>query len=386
MTIYHKLGEMPRKKHTAFYKSDGSLHKEQLVSTKGFSGIYHNKYHLHAPTQVSGLKEIESLEPEKWENPPLQHFHFKTDEMERDGDFFTARIPFLENNNCRIYTAKPNKNPDYFFKNGFAHEYIFIHHGSGEFLCDLGKIRFEPGDQIIVPMATVYQMQFDKLEGNKILVVESEAPYEIPKHYRNEYGQFEEHAPYEERDFKLLEYMEPKDERGDFKVIIKKGLRLFEYSHPTHPFDVAGWDGYLYPFAFNIKDYNPKVGRIHLPPPIHLLYNTQNFVLCNFNPRPFDWHENAIPAPYYHANVDSAEVLYYVEGDFMSRKGVGEGSVTLHPLGIPHGPQPGKTEASIGKAKTDEYAIMLDTFGPLYPTINVQKCQDENYPLSWLEK
>lgn len=379
------MGLVPRKKHTTLYKEDGTLYKEQLVSTKGFSDIYHNKYHIHAPTQVSGIKELSNIDDAKWENPPLQHFHFRTDAIEKSGDFFTSRVPFLENSNTRLYTGKPDKNPDYFYKNGFSHEYIFIHHGSGEFLCDLGKIRFEPGDQFIVPMATIYQMHFDKLEGNKILVVESDAPFEIPKHYRNQYGQFEEHAPYEERDFKLPEYMEPKDEKGDFKVLIKKGNRLFEYTHPTHPFDVVGWDGYLYPFAFNIKDYNPKVGRIHLPPPIHLLYNTQNFVLCNFNPRPFDWHQNAIPAPYYHANVDSAEVLYYVEGDFMSRKGVGEGSITLHPLGIPHGPQPGKTEASIGKPGTDEYAIMLDTYGPLYPTKYVQKAQDENYPYSWLE-
>jgi homogentisate 1,2-dioxygenase len=386
MPFYHKLGEMPRKKHTTFYKKDGGLFREHLVSSKGFSGIYHNKYHYNQPTQFTAIKELTSLPNEKWENPPLQHFHVNSYDANKDGDFLYSRVPLLENNHCTMLTAKPTKNADYFYKNSFAHEFIFIHHGSGELLCDLGKIRFEPGDQIVVPMGTTFQLNFDDFKNNKLLVVESDTPFEIPKHYRNEYGQFEEHAPYEERDFKIPEFMEPKDEKGDFKIVIKQENRLFEYTSPTHPFDVVGWDGYLYPFVLNIKDYNPKVGRIHLPPPIHLLYNTQHFVLCNFNPRPFDWHENAIPAPYFHSNIDSAEVLYYVEGDFMSRTGVDEGSITLHPMGIPHGPQPGKTEASIGAPKTDEYAIMLDTFAPLFPTKIVEEIQDKNYPFSWIEK
>ncbi|MDX9790897.1 MAG: homogentisate 1,2-dioxygenase [Candidatus Kapabacteria bacterium] len=301
------------------------------------------------------------------------------------GDFLTSRVPYLHNKHCIVHTARPDKNPDYFYKNSFAHEFIFVHRGSGVILSDYGRLAFESGDQIIIPQGTIYQMHFDKFKDNKLLLVESDTAYEIPKHYKNEYGQLEEHAPYEERDFKVPEYMDAIDESGEFTLLIKAGNRMFEYIIPEHPFDVVGWDGYLYPFSFNIKDYNPKVGRIHLPPPVHLLYTTQHFVLCNFNPRPFDWHEEAIPAPYYHSNIDSAEMLYYVDGDFMSRKGVSSGSITLHPMGIPHGPQPGKTEASVGAKFTEEYAVMLDTFEPLNPTRNVLDANDENYYMSWMQ-
>ncbi len=385
MPFYYKQGILPKKKHTTFYKPDGTLYREELVSTKGFSGIYTNKYHYDMPTKAISYKEINPQENYEWENAPLAHFHFYTDKLERNGDFVNSRIPYLYNKHCVIYAARPTENADYYYKNAYSSEYIFIHKGKGECISDYGTIKFEDGDQIIIPHGTIYQLNFDNFENVKLLIVESISSFEIPKHYRNEYGQLEEHAPYEERDFKLPELLKSYNEKGEYRIIIKAGKRNFEYIQPHHPFDVVGWDGFLYPFAFNIKDYNPKVGRIHLPPPVHLLFNTQHFVLCNFNPRPFDWHENAIPAPYYHSNIESAEMLYYVEGDFMSRKGVGVGSVTLHPMGIPHGPQPGKTEASIGAKFTNEYAIMLDTFEPLYPTIYVKSCMDEKYPYSWLE-
>jgi len=385
MAFYYKQGQIPKKKHTTFYKDDGTLYREELVSTKGFSGVYTNKYHFDMPTKAKSYKEIDAIEDFKWENPPLAHFHFYTDKLVKDGDFLDSRIPYLHNDSTIVYTAKPNKNPDYFYKNAYNAEYIFVHHGTGELRSDYGIIKFVPGDQIIIPHGTIYQMFFDNFENNKLLIIESASAYEIPKHYRNEYGQLEEHAPYEERDFKLPELTNSHDEKGDFEIKIKAYNRMFEYIQPHHPFDLIGWDGFLYPFAFNIKDYNPKVGRIHLPPPVHLVFDTKHFVLCNFNPRYFDWHENSIPAPYYHSNIESAEMLYYVDGDFMSRKGVGPGSVTLHPMGIPHGPQPGKTEASIGTKWTDEYAVMLDTFEPLFPTKYVKECADENYPFSWLE-
>lgn len=386
MAFYHKLGQIPRYKHTTFYKPDGSLYREELVSTKGFSGIYSNKYHLHAPTQAIEVREVDGMPNVYWNDAPLKHFHFFTNRKQTEGDFLTARNLFLENEHCTLATAHPTKNADYFFKNAYAHEFIFVHHGSGVLKSEYGHLPFVPGDQIVIPMGTIYQMDFEKFEGNKLFIVESDTPYEVPKHYKNEYGQCEEHAPYCERDFKLPEFAEPIDQKGEFEVKIKAGNRIFEYLHPHHPFCVVGWDGYLYPSSINIKDYNPKVGRLHLPPPVHLLFNTKQFVICNFNPRPFDWHPNAIPAPYFHTNVDSAEVLYYVEGDFMSRTGIEEGSITIHPLGIPHGPQPGKTEKSIGAKFTDEYAIMVDTFKPLRPTLNVKETMDENYYKSWLEK
>lgn len=385
MPFYHKLGNMPSPKHTAFRKEDGSLYKEELVSTKGFSDIYSNKYHIHMPTKAKSIKLIKELDLNVWENPPIKHYHFFTDKVKSGGDFLTSRTPYLQNSRCVIYTGHPDKNADYFFRNAYHHEYVFIHRGSGKLISDYGVIEFKAGDQIVIPMSTIYKLDFDSFDDNKILVVESDTPYEIPKHYRNKYGQTLEDAPYSERDFKVPQYLEVNDEKGDFRLLVKGGQQIYEYILPYHPIDVVGWDGYFYPWAFNIRDYHPKVGRIHLPPPVHLLYDTESFVLCNFNPRPFDWYPDAIPAPYFHANVDSAEMLYYVEGDFMSRKGIEEGSITLHPQGIPHGPQPGKTEASIGVEKTDEYAIMLDTFGQLYPTKNIIECEDKDYYKSWLE-
>lgn len=387
MAFYHKLGKFPSPKHTAFYKDDGSLYKEELVSSKGFSDIYSNKYRINMPTKVLEINELADFEMRVWENPPIKNLHFFTNKSKKAGDFFSSRIPYLHNQHCVISTATPNENSDIFFKNAYAHEYIFVHSGSGKFISEYGVINFVEGDQIIVPISTIYQMHFDNPKNsNKLLIVESDTSYEIPKHYRNQYGQCEEHAPYCERDFKVPEYLETHDEKGRFRLIIKAKERLYENILPYHPFDVVGWDGYLYPWAFNIKDYHPKVGRIHLPPPVHLLFNTEHFVICNFNPRPYDWYPNAIPAPYFHSNIDSAEVLYYAEGDFMSRKGIEVGSITLHPMGTPHGPQPGKTEASIGKERTNEYAVMIDTFAPLLPTLNVKEVEDEDYYRSWIEE
>lgn len=386
MNIYHKLGKLPKKRHVTFYKPNGKdLYREELVSSKGFSDIYSLKYHINMPTQYKSVKEIGGLEKDDWNEAPLQHYHFYTDKKQNQGDFLTSRNCFLKNQHCRISTAHPTKNSEYFYKNVYHSEFIFIHHGKGNFVSEYGQFRFEEGDQIIIPQSTIYQLEFDKNEGNKILIIESDTAYEFPDHYINKYGQTEEHAPFYERDFKLPEYLDPKDENGEYRLIAKADEKFYEYILPKHPYDVVGWDGYLYPFAFNIKDYAPKVGKLHLPPPVHLLFNTQHFVICNFCPRLFDWHEGAVPAPYFHSNIDSAEVLYYVEGDFMSRKGVGEGSITLHPMGLPHGPQPGKTEASVGAKETEEYAIMIDTFAPLHPTKNVKETIDDKYHLSWLE-
>jgi homogentisate 1,2-dioxygenase len=385
MPFYHRVGDIPRVKHCTFYKKDGkSLYREELFSSKGFSGIYSNKYHVHLPTALRSMKELDLHKDVAWPEAPVLYFHCFTDDKQTPGNFMTSRNVFLENPHCIISTAHPSEDTDDFYRNAYAAEYVFIHHGTGTFYSEFGKIRFEEGDQFIIPRAVTYQLKFDNWKGNKIFVVESDTAFEIPSHYRNDYGQMEEHAPYAERDFKCPEFHKAVDETGDFRIIVKAGRRYFEHIAPHHPFDVVGWDGFLYPFAFNIKSFHPKVGRIHLPPPVHLVFNTQHFVVCNFNPRPFDWHPDAIPAPYFHSNIDSDEVLYYVEGDFMSRKGIKEGSITLHPGGMPHGPQPGKTEASIGKKRTDEYAIMVDTFLPLRPTTNLRDTVDEAYAQSWL--
>ncbi|NUN08022.1 MAG: homogentisate 1,2-dioxygenase [Ignavibacteriaceae bacterium] len=386
MPYYVRCGKVPPKRHITFYKEDGTLYREELFGTKGFSGIYSNKYHLYMPPQVSAIKELSFSFGDEWSDAPLKYYHFKTGKAEGGGNFINARKVFLHNNDCTIATAKITEDTDFFFRNSYSHEMLFVHKGKGEMLSEYGRLPFEQWDYIIIPKGTTYQLKFEDYKDNKVLVVESSTPYDIPKHFRNEYGQLTEEAPYYERDFHPPQYIDPTDQLGKFRLILKVNGRFFEYELPHHPFDVVGWDGFLYPYTFNIKEYAPKVGKIHLPPPSHLVFVTGGFVVCNFVPRLFDFHPQAIPAPYYHSNVDSDEVLYYVHGDFMSRSGVEEGSITLHPMGIPHGPQPGRTEASIGKKDTEEYAVMIDTFKPLKLTKNVQSTQVEDYELSWLEK
>ncbi len=386
MPFYIKVGKVPPKRHTTFFKEDGSLYREELFASKGFSGIYSNKYHLYMPPQVESIGEIKNQNSIEWKDAPLQYYHFKTDDKKTNGDFISSRNVFLKNDHCIISTAHVSKDSDVFYRNSDKHEILFVHHGTGNFYSEFGVLPFEQWDYIVVPKGTTYQIKFDDYKNNKLFIIESDTSFEIPQHFRNEYGQLKEDAPYYERDFKAPQYMEPIDKQGEFKLVIKVLNRTFEYLLPHHPFDVVGWDGYLYPYTFNIKEYAPKVGKIHLPPPVHLMFTTQHFVVCNFVPRLFDFHPDSIPAPYYHSNVDSDEVLYYVYGDFMSRSGVGEGSITLHPMGIPHGPQPGKTEASIGKKETDEYAIMVDTFTHLEVTKNVKETMVEDYHHSWLEK
>ena len=387
MAFYYKLGNLPERKHTTFYKEDGkSLYREELVSALGFSGHYSNKYHLYMPSRISKVEEANLKDKIGWEDAPIEYYHFDTDKKKTPGNFITARDEYLTNPHCKISVAHITENTENFFRNAYAHEIVFIHFGTGEFRSDYGRQTIGPGDQIVIPKGTIYQLKFNDLSKAKILVFESDTPYEIPKTYRNPYGQLEEHAPYCERDLRPPEYMKPVDQLGDFTLIAKMGDRYFKYTLDHHPFDVVGWDGYLFPFVFNWKSFNPKVGKIHLPPPVHIVFTTKQFVYCNFCPRPFDFDDNAIPAPYAHYNIDSDEVLYYVEGDFMSRKGIKEGSITLHPTGLTHAPQPGKTEEAIGKKATKEFAIMVDTFSPLYVTRNVKETMYKGYSQSWLEK
>ena len=388
MAFYVKVGKVPPKRHITFYKEDGkSLYREELFSTKGFSGIYSNKYHLYMPPEVEKISEVTiDNSANDWNDAPVEYYHFITEKKQTKGNILTARNEFLKNEHCILSTAHISEDADFFYRNSQMHEIVFIHHGKGWLLSEYGKIRFDEWDYLIIPKGTTYQLKFDDYKNNKVFIIESDTPYEIPSHFRNEYGQLTEEAPYYERDFRVPDYMEPIDKIADFKLMLKVRGKMFEYRLPHHPFDVVGWDGFLYPYAFNIKEYAPKVGKIHLPPPIHLAFKTDHFVICNFVPRLYDFHPQAIPAPYYHSNVDSDEVLYYVHGDFMSRTGVQEGSITLHPMGIPHGPQPGKTEASIGKKETEEYAIMIDTFQPLHVTKNVKETMVEEYSQSWLVK
>ena len=385
MPFYRQQGELPSKKHITFYKPDGkSLYREELTSTQGFSGIFSTKYHLHEPTRVLKVKEVEGLPEPEWEEAPLTYYHFHTDRGDRSGNFFSARDVYLQNNGMAVAVAHVTEETDAFFRNAYAHECIFVHYGKGTLLSDYGNIPFVEGDHLVIPKGVTYRLEFDDLARVKLLVMESQTPFEIPKRYRNEFGQILEHAPYCERDFKCPELEGPIDEMGEFDLYIKANKRLFHYRLDHHPFDVIGWDGFMFPYTFNIKEFNPIVGKIHLPPPIHQVFQTQSFVVCNFCPRLFDFHPSSVPAPYFHTNVDSCELIYYVEGDFMSRKGVQEGSMTLHPTGIAHGPQPGKTEESIGKRETNEYAVMVDSFSPMHPTKHVEERRMPEYEQSWL--
>lgn len=344
MPFYHRLGQIPHKRHTVFRKPDGNLYAEQLVSTEGFSNVYSLVYHSYPPTLVKDIGEPFSVEPKIAVEKNMRHRSFLTFKTPPSEDYIKSRVPLMVNNDLHILSAAPSKSmTDYFFKNSDADEMIFVHQGTGKLKTLYGSINFEYGDYLVIPRGIIYQLEFDTAD-NRLFIVESFSPIEPPKRYRNEFGQLLEHSPYCERDIKLPENLETHDEKGDFKVMIKKSGMIWPYTMATHPFDAIGWDGYVYPFGFSIHDFEPITGRVHQPPPVHQTFEGRNFVVCSFCPRLYDYHPNAVPAPYNHSNVDSDEILYYVDGDFMSRKHVEKGMITLHPKGIPHGPHPGTVE------------------------------------------
>ena len=382
---YHALGEIPHKRHTIFRRPDGELITEELFGAEGFHGSSSLLYHYNPPTRVIRMEAGEKIEVKAADQGVLRHRHLKTKDVPAGGDAITSRKVLMFNNDVHIGVARPTDSMDYFYRNGENDELLFIHEGTGHVQTVFGRLDFEYGDYIFIPRGTTYQVHFDT-DQNRMLVTESMGPIEFPKRYISELGQFMENSPFCERDFRLPAEQLYFDEKGEFEVRIKKGGQMNHYWFDYHPFDVVGWDGYLYPWIFNIKDFEPITGRVHQPPPVHQTFRGHNYVVCSFCPRKFDYHPEAIPAPYNHSNVDSDEMLYYVEGDFMSRKGMDYASITLHPGGIPHGPHPGKAEASIGAEETDEYAVMIDTFRPLYVTEEAMRLDDATYPFSWLEE
>jgi homogentisate 1,2-dioxygenase len=386
MAYYHKLGEIPHKRHTQFRQPDGSLYKEQLVGTHGFSGVSSLLYHIHPPTQISRIGEAKPYAPKKAEGIKLAPHHLRTLSVETTGpDYLSARKTMLFNNDVAISICNPSEREmGYYYKNAQADEVVFVHEGNGDLLTQMGHIPFKPGDYLVIPRTIIHKFRFDAGKV-RLLVVESFSPVETPRRYRNHFGQLLEHAPFCERDMRPPVELITETERGERLVQIKKEGELHQFYYDFSPFDAVGWDGYFYPYAFSIYDFEPITGRIHQPPPVHQTFEGHNFVICSFVPRLFDYHPLSIPAPYNHSNVDSDEVLYYVEGNFMSRKGVDIASFTVHPGGIPHGPHPGTTEASIGKKGTEEYAVMIDTFKPLYITEEAVPYLDHNYPMSWNE-
>ena len=385
MPIYHKLGKIPPKRHTQFEKPDGGLYYEQLFGTIGFDGMSSLSYHVHRPTQVKEIGEALDVSPKIAVEKNITSRKFIGFDVAPKDDFLEAREPLLVNNDVHVGLAAPRKSvTGYFYKNADADEMLFIHKGSGTLKTFLGNIPFEYGDYLIIPRGMIYQIEFDT-EDNRILYAESFHPIYTPKRYRNWFGQLLEHSPFCERDYKLPQDLETFDEKGEFLMKIKKQGMLHQLVYATHPFDVVGWDGYNFPYGFSIHNFEPITGRVHQPPPVHQTFETGAFVICSFCPRLYDYHPKAIPAPYNHSNIDSDEVLYYVDGDFMSRTGIGPGYISLHPAGIPHGPHPGTYEASIGKKGTEELAVMIDTFKPLQVTENALKIDDGKYYKSWLE-
>ena len=384
MPHYHKLGKIPPKRHTIFRKPDGNLYAEELVSTEGFSDVYSLVYHAYPPTNVLEVEDAYSVAPKVAVNHNMQHRSFNGFNVKPEDDYLKSRVPVLVNNDVYIHVAAPkNSMKDYFFKNSQADEVIFIHEGSGVLKTIYGDIKFGYGDHLVIPRGTIYQFEF-KDENNRLFIVESFSPIRYPKRYINKFGQLLEHSPFCERDIRQPENLVCNDELGDFKVLIKRDDHIFPYHYDHHPFDLIGWDGNHYPYAFSIHDFEPITGRVHQPPPVHQTFEAHNFVMCAFVPRLYDYHPEAIPAPYNHSNVDSDEVLYYVDGDFMSRKHVERGQITLHPIGIPHGPHPGTVEKSIGAKETKELAVMVDTFKPLKLTEQALELEDPDYYKSWI--
>jgi homogentisate 1,2-dioxygenase len=384
MPRYHTLGIIPHKRHTTFKKEDGGLYQEELFGTAGFAGMSSLIYHLYPPTVVSDVKRIKDLNPKIAIDKNMKALSFKGFSLKQEEDYLESRKILFVNNDLKIGLAAPKSfSKDYFYRNSDSDEMLFIHVGSGKLRTMYGSLAFKYGDYLIIPKGTTYQIDFDT-EDNRILFIESASAITTPRRYRNNFGQFLEHSPFCERDFRLPKNLKTHDEKGQFKVLSKKQNVLWEYTHTNHPFDVVGWDGFNYPYAFSIHDFEPITGRIHLPPPIHQQWEAAGFVVCSFVPRLYDYHPQAIPAPYHHSNIDSEEILYYVDGDFMSRNNIKKGQITLHPGGIPHGPHPGAIERSVGKKKTEELAVMIDPFSPVMITEEAMNLQVEDYYKSWI--
>ncbi|MEN8810063.1 MAG: homogentisate 1,2-dioxygenase [Flavobacteriales bacterium] len=385
MPRYHTLGNIPPKRHTVFKKPNGDFYFEELFGTIGFDGMSSLLYHTQRPTQVKEVVKSYSVEPKIAVAKNMKSISLKGYKVPPINDFLESRKCVLMNSDCQITLAAPKQSlTEYFYKNTDSDEVIFIHKGTGKLRTMLGNIDFEYGDYLVIPRGMIYQINFDN-EDNRLFIVESKSPIYTPKRYRNWFGQHLEHSPFCERDLHGPSELETFDEQGDFLVKVKKQDMIHEYNYAAHPFGVVGWDGYNFPYKFSIHDFEPITGRVHQPPPVHQTFETDTFVICSFVPRLYDYHPQAVPAPYNHSNIDSDEVLYYVDGDFMSRNNIEQGQITLHPAGIPHGPHPGTMEKSIGKKETQELAVMVDTFKPLMVTEEAVKLQDGDYYKSWLD-
>jgi homogentisate 1,2-dioxygenase len=386
MTYYYTLGSIPHKRHTQFRQPDGSLYHEELIGTRGFSGIQSLLYHLHPPTQIEKMVLESKVEIACEETGPLRPRHLRTTEVTSGGDAISACVPLLMNSDICISVSQPTEPMTYWYRWANGDQLLFIHKGIGVLESQFGILSYQPGDYLAIPTGVLWRLLPDPASEHRILVIEAQGHLEPPARYLNRYGQFLENAPYNERDLRPPSELVTHDQVGEFEVRVKARDRITRYYYRHHPLDVIGWDGHLYPFAFNINDFEPITGRIHQPPTVHQTFEGPGFVVCSFVPRLFDYHPLSIPAPYNHSNVDSDEVIYYVSGNFMSRRGIESGSMTIHPGGIPHGPHPGLYEKSIGQVQTEELAVMIDTFRPLRFTQQALSLEDKNYVYSWTPK
>jgi homogentisate 1,2-dioxygenase len=385
MPSYRQLGKLPQKRHTQFRKPDGALYSEELFGEEGFSGCFSLLYHQHPPTRVSGIARYGAVEREEWPQETHRHHHLRTKRLEPGGDAISGRRLLMYNSDCAISVAEPTEQMDYFYRNAMGDEVLFVHHGEGALETTFGTLPYHDGDYLVIPRGTTWRAQPSGGEQRMLVIEGFGGPIQPPKRYRNEFGQLLEHAPYSERDLRVPTELPLHDERGEYQVRIKVNGEVMTYTFDYHPLDLVGWDGYLYPYAFNIADFEPITGRVHQPPPVHQTFEGPMFVLCSFCPRKLDYHPLSVPIPYNHSNIDSDEMMYYVAGNYAARKGIEVASITLHPRGIPHGPQPGTVEKSLGAEQTDELAVMVDTFRPLKLARDAERIDDPKYPFSWLE-
>jgi homogentisate 1,2-dioxygenase len=386
MPIYHSLGAFPRKRHTVFRRPDGGLYAEELMGHEGFVGTSSLLYHTHPPTTVKSARKVKEIRWEADEDTSLRHRHFLTARAKTGGSPTMDRIPLLFNKEIAMLYVEPDESDAHFYRNSQADEVVYVVEGKGVLESVFGDLPYQPGDYVVIHRNILHRWRMDLAAPNKFLVFESRGHVRFPKRYRNDFGQLLEGAPFCERDIRRPAELRPHDEKGDFPLLVKQYDAINELMLDHHPFDVVGWDGYFYPWIFNINDFEPIVGRIHQPPPVHQTFQGDGFVICSFCPRPYDFDPNAVPAPYNHSNVDSDEVLFYASSEFMSRKGIEYGSITHHPDGLPHGPHPGRAEASIGAKYTNELAVMMDSFRPLQVAKAAMDFEDAKYHQSWLEQ
>jgi homogentisate 1,2-dioxygenase len=386
MPHYHTLGAIPRKRHIVFRKPDGGLYAEELMGHEGFHGTASLLYHIYPPTTVKSVRRVQEIKYEADPDQTLRHRHFLTSRVKPGGSPTLDRIPLLFNQDVAMLYVEPDRDDEHFYRNAQGDEVVYVSKGSGVLETVYGNLSYGEGDYLVIHRGILHRYRMN-LEGEqtKMLVIESRGHVRYPTRYRNDFGQLVEGAPYSERDIRGPVELAPHDEKGDFSLYVKQYNGINELVLDHHPFDVVGWDGYFYPWAFNIRDFEPIVGKVHQPPPVHQTFQGDGFVVCSFCPRPYDFHPEAIPAPYNHSNVDSDEVLYYASSEFMSRKGIEFGSITHHPDGIPHGPHPGRAEASIGAKYTDELAVMMDSFRPLKVAKQALDIEDKSYHKSWLD-